>query len=238
MSRSISHLLPGVPGRAHLTAVRLAALALALAACDRPATTAPGAASLHEAGPAVSVDQGAASDADEERESQAMRPSKFKDAKNDWVVGYVGPRHPDLDVRAGEVSYDGTSYRFYSRFAGPVGLTPGAVYVWGVNRGQGTARFGPLATGVLFDAVISLTVGGDATVRDLLTGTATVLPPASVQRIGKQLEITVPASLLPSTGLPQAHFTANLWPRSGAAGNTAISDFAPDNSNAPVRDIR
>lgn len=45
----------------------------------------------------------------------------------------------------GEVSFDGSSFLFTSTQAGPIGTTTGALYVWGVNLGAGTARFGSLA---------------------------------------------------------------------------------------------
>ncbi len=54
----------------------------------------------------------------------------------------------------GEVSFDGASFVFQSTSAGPIGTTPGALFVWGVNRGAGTARFPDITPGVLFYAVV------------------------------------------------------------------------------------
>jgi hypothetical protein len=38
----------------------------------------------------------------------------------------------------GEVSFDGSNLVFQSTSAGPIGTTPGALFVWGINRGAGT----------------------------------------------------------------------------------------------------
>lgn len=107
--------------------------------------------------------------------------------------------------------------------------------MWGVNRGSGTQGFPTLAPGVLFDAVVVITPGGTTTVRDLISGTATVLPVGAVSFAGADLTAVVSASLLPALagGFAPSRYTANLWPRVGA-GTSAISDFAPDNSNLAV----
>jgi hypothetical protein len=158
------------------------------------------------------------------------------DPAGDFLASYVGPRNGDLDVLGATVFFDGATFRFASRSAGSIGTTAGALFVWGVDRGRGTARFGPLAPGVLFDAVVVLNPGGTSTVNDLITGTSAVLPVGAVAFAGADLRATVPASLLPTLagGFAQSAYTANLWPRVGAGNNNQISDFAPDNSNLAV----
>jgi hypothetical protein len=165
------------------------------------------------------------------------RPSFITDATNDFLASFAGPRNADLDVRRGEVSYDGTNFVFTSTSAGRIGSTPGALFVWGVNRGAGTARFGALAPGVLFDAVVIIQPDGTSRVVDLSTNppTQTALPTGSATFSGNGLTVTVPANLLPSRGFDPSGYTVNLWPRTGAGNNNQISDFAPDNHNVPVR---
>jgi hypothetical protein len=168
------------------------------------------------------------------------RASQIQDARGDFLASFTGPRNADLDVTRAEVSFDGTNFTFESTLAGAVGTTPGALFVFGINRGAGTARFGELAPGVLFDAVVVLRADGTGTVNDLTTtpATSTNLAAGSVMVSGNMITARVPANLLPSKGLQQAQYTVNLWPRVGTGNNNQISDFAPDNSNAPVRDTR
>lgn len=160
------------------------------------------------------------------------------DPVGDFVAGYGGPTNGDMDVIGVNASFDGSIFRFVSRSAGDIGVTPNSIFVWGINRGLGTARFGALAPGVLFDAVVILNPTGTSTVRDLLTNTATPLPVGAVTFSGPNLTALVTAALLPSPvgGVAPGRYTVNLWPRLGVAPPTggAISDFAPDNSNIAV----
>jgi hypothetical protein len=170
------------------------------------------------------------------------RPSIIRDATGDIRTSFnASAKNADLDVVRGEVSYDGSNFIFESTLAGAIGTTPNALFVWGVNRGAGTARFGDIAPGVLFDAVVVLRADGTGQVVDLTATTPTpmLLPAGSVTVTGNTLTARVPANLLPSKGLQPAQYTVNLWPRVGTGNNNVqISDFAPDNSNAPVRDRR
>ena len=176
---------------------------------------------------------------DDDSPTNSSRPSLAADARGDFLATFAGPKNPDLDVRRAEVTFDGTNYIFESTSAGAIGTTPGALFVWGVDRGQGTARFGDLATGVHFDLVVAVQPGGATTVRDLTPGgVAQTLPAANVTFTGNDLRVTVPASMLPGRGFSQERFTANLWPRTGSGNNNQIADFAPDNSNVPVRVMR
>lgn len=164
------------------------------------------------------------------------RPSRITDARGDILASYTGPQGADLDVLRAEVEYDGAGYTFSSTVAGPLGTTAGALYVWGVNRGEGTARFADIAPGVLFDAVVILRADGTGSVRDLITNVATNLEPGAVMVNGSEIQGRVPASMLPPRGFEASEFRMNLWPRVGVGSNSQISDFAPDNSSVPVRD--
>lgn len=171
--------------------------------------------------------------------TEADRPSRIADARGDFLASFVGPRNPDLDVTRAEVTFDGTNYVFESTSAGQIGTTPNALFVWGVDRGQGIARFGDLATGVHFDLVVVVQPGGTSTIRDLTPGGgAQNIPAGNISVSGSDLRVIVPASLLPTKGFSQERYTVNLWPRTGVQNSNQIADFAPDNQNVPVRVTR
>ncbi|MBV9881274.1 MAG: hypothetical protein JO180_12295 [Gemmatirosa sp.] len=158
------------------------------------------------------------------------------DPEGDFIPSYtVGPHSPDLDVLEAWFTLDGNGFHLRSRQAGPIDPTSGHLFVWGVNRGQGSQGFPAIAPGVLFDAVLAINPGAATnSVRNLLTATSTPLPAGAVSFHGNILQIDVPLALLPSSGFALDQFTANLWPRSGAGGQNVIADFAPDNSNITV----
>lgn len=165
------------------------------------------------------------------------------DPVGDFLPTYTGARTGDLDVLRAGVTFDGTNFTFDSVQNGRVGTTPTGFYVWGIDRGQGTARFGLIsgtgtggtydARGVVFDSVLAIRPNGTSTVTDLSTATPTVvnLAASSILVNDNELRAMIPASLLPSRGLAFEQYGFNLWPRDGAApaGNGQISDFAPDN---------
>ncbi|MBC8103905.1 MAG: hypothetical protein H7Z41_15130, partial [Cytophagales bacterium] len=122
---------------------------------------------------------------------------------------------------------------------GVVGTTTGGFYVWGVNRGTGTAGFSSLGLdGVLFDSVVIVRPNGASQV--IVGGVPTTLG-SGINFSGNTLSALVSGSLLPSTGFAPSQYTINLWPRTASTlsngavgGNAAISDFAPNNSNVLV----
>jgi len=155
------------------------------------------------------------------------------DPTGDFLATYTGPAAGDLDVKSVEVLRNGINFDLFATFAGTVGTTTGAFYVWGIDRGLGTARFGALAPGVLFDSVLVIRPGGTSTFTDLLNAANNfTLAPGAVTAAGNGLQVTITAASLPTTGFAVGSYTFNLWPRAtGPAGIAAISDFAPDNSN-------
>jgi uncharacterized protein YhjY with autotransporter beta-barrel domain len=155
----------------------------------------------------------------------------FSDPIGDFIPSYTGPKNSDLDVRTTEAVYDGVNITVKINAAGAIGQTPGANYVWGFQRGQGTPRFGAIAPGVLFDSVVTFAPGGVAAVRDLVTGLGGNLPASAVTVSGNDISVTFPAAMLPSAGLTPGQFLFNLWPRSPGAATSTIADFAPDNSD-------
>lgn len=152
------------------------------------------------------------------------------DPTGDFLTTFAGSAaSADLDVVGATVTYNVATDTFTlsSTMAGAIGLTPGGFYVWGVNRGTGTAGFAANGlNGVLFDAVVLLRPNG--------TGTAagTALPAGAINVSGNTITGTFSGALLPSTGFAKANYTFNLWPRDAAfSGFAAISDFAPNNAN-------
>lgn len=154
------------------------------------------------------------------------------DPKGDFLATFAGSAaSTDLDVLSASVFYNPATdvFTLTATMDGLVGSTTSGLYVWGVNRGAGTAGFASIgATGVRFDRVIILRPDGTGTVQS-----AGALPGGSVLISGKTITATVSGSLLPSTGFTnKLDYTFNLWPRDGAfSGTAAISDFAPNNAN-------
>ena len=156
------------------------------------------------------------------------------DPIGDFLPSYTGAKNGDLDVVSSFVTYNAGSDTFF--FSGTmndaIGSTSTAFYVWGLDRGTGTARFGALADHVLFDSVVILRLDGSATV-NLLPG-ATVLAGAATFA-GNTISASISGALLPGAGFAKSAYTWNLWPRDSVpVGNAQISDFAPVNSNVAV----
>jgi hypothetical protein len=154
------------------------------------------------------------------------------DRPGDFVPTFAGSSaSTDLDVLSATVLYNpGDSiFTLISTMSGPIGSTATGFYVWGVNRGAGTAGFAANGIdGVRFDRVVILRPDGSGQI-----GGGPALAAGSVTISGNTITGQVPLSLLPSTGFANPlDYTWNLWPRDGAfSGFAAISDFAPDNSN-------
>jgi hypothetical protein len=171
------------------------------------------------------------------------------DAVGDFLPTYAGAHGGDLDVVGAFVTYNPVSDIFVlsGTFAADVGTTPGAFYIFGVDRGAGTAQFAADGiTGVKFDSVVRFNQNGSGLVnRQSGAGAGiTTLAAGTAQSFGSTIIGVVSGSLLPSLGKAKADYTWNLWPRAafaaggGAVGGfAAISDFAPNNSNVPTLDV-
>ena len=149
------------------------------------------------------------------------------DSAGDIIPSFVGTATPDLDVTNFAVSLNpaATVFTLGATFVGDINPAMAGFYVIGVNTGRGAAA--PFVTigepNVTFDQVIVVQKNGTATV----SGNA-----LSVVIAGNEFIVTVPVSLLPSTGAIPQNYGFNLWPRAGStvAGNSQITDFAPDNA--------
>jgi hypothetical protein len=174
----------------------------------------------------------------------AARAAPILDATGDFLPTYTGPHDAGLDAVAHEVTLAGDRLNFYGQMAGPIAPTQaiGGVYLIGVNRGSGTARFlnapaAPPAIGpnVLWDAIVRVLPNGTAFYLNSLSGVTTALDPADINIDGDEFTVSVPVSLMmPSATLPPEQWTYNLWPRNGVGSNVQVSDLAPDDGNSSV----
>jgi hypothetical protein len=161
------------------------------------------------------------------------------DPPNDFLSTFSGPHNGDLDVLSANATINGSNVDFTATLNGTVGETPGAVYVFGVNRGMGTPKFASIGEGgVTFDSTFVIKTAGASVVNDLISKTTTTI--SDVTLSGSTISGVVPISALPSEGFSSNNYQFNLWPESGAPnpGNTEISDFAPNNRDARERYAR
>lgn len=157
------------------------------------------------------------------------------DPAGDLRPGFTSAANGDLDVLSADVTYDYMlqTITFTSTSADNIGKTAASSFVWGVNRGAGTAGFPTVSNNILFDRVVVLVPGGQSAVRGGPTGTPVINISSSLVTIsGATISATIPANFLVSTGFTVDNYTYNLWPRVASPGGLpGISDFAPDTTN-------
>lgn len=166
------------------------------------------------------------------------------DAEGDFLTTYTGPHDPGLDVLAHEVTLTADRLVFFGRMAGPIAPTEavGGLYITGVDRGQGTARFlsgtPVIGPNVLWDLIVRINPNGTGLVNNQVAGVVTQLDPRDISISGNDYTASVPLSLLlPSATRPPEQWTYNLWPRNGLVPghNEHVSDLAPDDGNSSVQ---
>ena len=181
--------------------------------------------------------------------SSAAMAIPITDPVGDFLPSYIASGRPigaDLDVVSAEVIYQPTlnRFQFIGTMAGAIGTTPAAggespLYVWGIDRGQGTERFlagtPSIGDGVAFDSVFILRPDGSATVNLLgLGGGGTNFAIGAALISGNTISAFLDESFLPSRGKAFGDYTWNLWPRFGAGQNAQISDFAPNEAAGAI----
>jgi hypothetical protein len=153
--------------------------------------------------------------------------ASVSDPTGDFLPSFTGTPTPDLDVTSFSVSLDtaATSFSLGAVLAGDINPAFPGFYVIGVNTGTGAIKPFSLIgePNVTFDQVIIVQKNGTATLG--ANSLTTLLS-------GNQFIVSVPVSLLPSTGATPANYGFNIWPRFGTTvtGNAQISDFAPNNA--------
>ena len=159
------------------------------------------------------------------------------DPGGDFVAGYTGAHNADLDILSASVSFDGMNFLLSSTQAGAVGSSAGSIFVWGVDRGTGTARLvaGSPSYGVLFDSVVVMFPDGTLRVVTFPTAGAPTITniAGGVSILGDTLSASVPLSLLFSAGLSPLDYDFTLWSRLRVNPaldglSSEIADFAPN----------
>jgi hypothetical protein len=161
-----------------------------------------------------------------------------------FLASYGFPQVGDLDVVSAQVIFTGTDFLFSGTMDPPIGTSPEAFYVFGVDRGVGaqTRSFERLGLpNIVFDLVVVAYPAGALIVNDLDAGITTPLPPDNISIDGKTIVVKVPLSLLPGKGLAPEDYTWNLWPRwddGMGLSDPQISQFVPTDRNATVSVLR
>lgn len=152
------------------------------------------------------------------------------DPAGDFLPTHVGPALASVDIREASVIGFSGSFIFYSAMNGLLGDV-GTSYVWGIDRGAGTAGLfagtPPVGPGVTFDAVVVVRPDGSGTVTAFnQAGPPTVTDILGATFVGDTEIISiVDFGLLPSRGFALGDYRFNLWTRTGG-GNTGIADLA------------
>jgi hypothetical protein len=152
-----------------------------------------------------------------------------------FLPTYTGPKSNALELKNIGVTFNGNDFDLSSTSEAAISSAPnGSLYVWGINRGAGTARFdmgtatstNPLiGSNVLFDAVLLITPSGTAKI-NLFNGMAPeIVPTSDITIKGRNINAIIPYALLPSTGFSPYNYGFDLWPRSGAGQNDQIAQF-------------
>jgi hypothetical protein len=172
--------------------------------------------------------------------AQPPKPSGIVTKAPRFYQFYKGPKLQELNAvkASGELSSNG-NFTFTGTNQGRITKAP-AVYVWGIDRS------GNLAAGsfkgrpnVKFDAVVVVTLNHSlkptAMVVDIANGKTTDLPAGSASIKGATVSVTVPGSLLPSTGLAPSQYRFNYWPEDGGPPvSSSVASFAPETNTVQV----
>ena len=75
--------------------------------------------------------------APDKRKAVVLSNAQIVDPMGDFVSTYVGPRGGAVDVVRTQVTFTGTEFVFSGTMNAPIGTTPQAFYVFGVDRGLG-----------------------------------------------------------------------------------------------------
>jgi hypothetical protein len=169
--------------------------------------------------------------------SASAAATEITDAAGDFLATFGGTHSADLDVTAASVTFSNNTFHLSATLAGNVGSsTPNAAYIWGIDRGAGTAILNqgstPVGAGVTFDMVAVLFPNGTAILSNIdQNGPFGTPTPLSLTIAGDTMTVDIPLSLLPATepGTDVEEYRFNFWPRVGldVGHGEQVSDFAP-----------
>jgi hypothetical protein len=159
---------------------------------------------------------------------------------------YTGPKLRELNavMASGKLNTATNMFQFVGTSQGPISRGVPANFVFGIDRSRNlpTGPF-PNRPNIKFDAIVAATIDRSGNVGgivlDMAHGTSTTLPSSAVKIQGKRVEIDVPASMLPSTGLDPTQYRFNYWPEyfPGFQANL-IASFVPEFGTAQVGVMR
>lgn len=158
-----------------------------------------------------------------------------------FYENYAGPKLAELDaVKASVKLSSSNNFQFMGVNKGVISPNVPALFTFGVDR-NGSLPPGPFPNrpNVTFDSVVVASVNpGTAPtglVVDLANNTTTPLPAGAVVVHGRSVTISVPANLLPSTGLSASQYRFNYWPET-PPGKLApyVASFLPEFGTAQV----
>jgi hypothetical protein len=131
-----------------------------------------------------------------------------------FLSTYTGPRDGDVEIASASATIDGADLVLSATAEAPIGTTPGAVYVWGVNT-VGAGAPAPFAaegfSNVLFNNAIAASPGG-----------------AGVTVAGDTITDAIALSSLKDVALSPEQFGISLWPVVGT-GFSGFAEFVPGN---------
>lgn len=161
----------------------------------------------------------------------------ISDPAGDFLASYTGPQTANLDIISASASIEGSNLLLSATANGPIGGA-GSLYIFGVNRGGGTARLAGIGGTVLFDAAAILFPDGTGRIA-LLSNSgppAITTLPGIVTVSGATISAQFALNLLPSTGFDVTSYTFGLWSRqrvNPAADGlpSEIADFAPNSGS-------
>ena len=152
-----------------------------------------------------------------------------------FLPTYAGPESPSLALNSISATFNGSFFDFSSTSEAPVNSAPtGSLYVWGINRGSGTARFftspptlssPDIGSNVLFDAVFVINPTGNSMVNLFNGQSPEIVPSSDIHISGNTINAYLPLSFLPTTGAQPQDYSVDLWPRVGLGQNNQIAQF-------------